>query len=58
MESWSDWRRTGYPAITKVSNAVTADIPRSLPYPQSEVDANRNFPGQKASLLVPVFWDK
>jgi hypothetical protein len=58
MEAWSDWRRTGYPAITKVSNAVTADIPRSLPYPQSEVDANRNFPGQKASLLVPVFWDK
>jgi hypothetical protein len=41
-----------------VSNAVTADIPRSLPYPQSEVDANRNFPGQKSSLLVPVFWDK
>jgi hypothetical protein len=58
MEAWSDWRRTGYPAITKVSNAVTADIPRSLPYPQSEVDANRNFPGQKSSLLVPVFWDK
>jgi hypothetical protein len=58
MEAWSDWRRTGYPAITKVSNAVTGDIPRSLPYPQSEVDANRNFPGQKASLLVPVFWDK
>jgi hypothetical protein len=58
MESWSDWRRTGYPAITKVSNAVTGDIPRSLPYPQSEVDANRNFPGQKASILVPVFWDK
>jgi hypothetical protein len=58
MESWSDWRRTGFPAITKVSNAVTTDIPRSLPYPQGEIDANKNAPPQKPNLLVRVFWDK
>lgn len=58
MEPWTDWRRTGYPAISKVSNAVTTDIPRSLPYPQSEIDANKNAPPQKASLLDRVFWDK
>lgn len=57
QENWSDWRRTGFPAITKVANAVTSDIPRSLPIPQSEIDANRNAPPQKANLLVRVFWD-
>lgn len=58
LEPWNDWRRTGFPAIAKVSNAVTTDIPRSLPYPQSEIDANKNCPGQKPNLLVRVFWDK
>lgn len=58
MEPWTDWRRTGYPEIVKVSNAVTDDIPRSLPYAQSEVDINPNCPGPKPNLLVRVFWDK
>ena len=58
QESWTDWRRTGFPVITKVANAVTTDIPRSLPFPQSEIDANRNAPPQKPNLLVRVFWDK
>lgn len=58
QESWTDWRRTGYPAIVKVANAVTTDIPRSLPYPQGEIDANKNAPPQKPNLLVRVFWDK
>ena len=58
MEPWTDWRRTGFPAISKVNNAVTTDIPRSLPYPQSEIDLNPNSPGQKPDLLVRVFWDK
>lgn len=58
LEPWTDWRRTGFPVITKVANAVTTDIPRSLPYPQGEIDANKNCPGQKPDLLVRVFWDK
>jgi Starch-binding associating with outer membrane len=58
QESWTDWRRTGFPSILKVSNAVTTDIPRSLPFPQSEIDANKNAPPQKPNLLVRVFWDK
>lgn len=57
MEPWTDWRRTGYPAITKVSNAVQDDIPRSLPIPQNEIDLNPNAPAQKPNLLVRVFWD-
>ncbi|MBS4042879.1 MAG: SusD/RagB family nutrient-binding outer membrane lipoprotein [Chitinophagaceae bacterium] len=61
QECWSDWRRTGFPTITKVSNAVTPEIPRILPYPQSEADANRSFPGQKSDLHSTAnrtFWDK
>jgi hypothetical protein len=58
MEPWTDWRRTGYPSITKVSNAVISDIPRSLLYAQSEIDLNPNAPKQKADMLSRVFWDK
>ena len=58
MEPWTDWRRTGYPAIVKAGNAVIADIPRSLLYPQSEIDLNPNGPKQKSSMLERVFWDK
>lgn len=59
MEAWSDWRRTGYPALTLPSNAVITFIPRSLYYPQSEVDTNPNIPTgkQKATLGTRVFWD-
>ena len=59
LEPWSDWRRTGYPALTIPSNAVITFTPRSLYYPQSEVDTNPNIAGgkQKASLGLRVFWD-
>ncbi len=60
VEPWSDWRRTGYPALsipTNAINGVTA-VPRTLFYPQSEIDFNPNCPGQKnASLQDRVFWD-
>jgi hypothetical protein len=57
MESWTDWRRTGYPAIIAPPNATGA-TPRSLFYPQSEIDLNPNAPKQKADLTERVFWDK
>ena len=58
VEPWTDWRRTGYPALTPTVNGVTTQIPRSLFYPQSEVDANPNCPSQKpADLQTRVFWD-
>jgi hypothetical protein len=57
MESWTDYRRTGYPALTPPSNAVISTVPRSLFYPQSEIDLNPKCPGQKASMQVKVFWD-
>lgn len=56
VEPWTDWRRTGYPAITPPVNAVVNFIPRSLYYPQSEIDLNPNAE-QKTGMNVRVFWD-
>lgn len=58
LESWTDYRRTGFPAITPPSNSIEPDVPRSLFYPQSEIDLNPNAPAQKANLSERVFWDK
>ncbi len=60
VEPWSEWRRTGYPALTLPSNrmATVPNVPRSLFYPQSEIDFNPNAPAQKpADLQTKVFWD-
>ena len=57
MEPWTDYRRTGFPPLAPPSNAVYTFIPRSLFYPQSEIDLNPNAPKQKADLSVRVFWD-
>ena len=57
MEAWNDWRRTGYPAITMPPNALTNFTPRSLFYPQSEIDLNPNAPAQKGDMSERVFWD-
>lgn len=57
LEPWTDWRRTGYPSLTLPSNAITTYIPRSLFYPQSEIDLNPENASQKAGMNVKVFWD-
>ena len=58
MEPWTDYRRTGYPVLTPPSNAAVpgAAVPRSLFYPQSEIDLNPNAK-QKANMDAKVFWD-
>lgn len=56
IEPWSDWRRTGYPTIPLPADAVVNFVPRTLYYPQSEVDFNTNCT-QKSGLGVRVFWD-
>ncbi|MES2371667.1 MAG: SusD/RagB family nutrient-binding outer membrane lipoprotein [Bacteroidota bacterium] len=59
MEPWTDYRRTGYPALVKPSNGIHPGIVRSLPFPQGEVDVNPNAPTQKTDLSAKfVFWDK
>ena len=56
-EPWADWRRTGYPTLVLPANAVTAFVPRSLFYPQSEIDLNPENATQKAGMNTKVFWD-
>ena len=59
-EAWCDWRRTGYPLLQLLPGALNPGnnnkVPRSLFYPQQEVDANPKLK-QKANMSVRVFWD-
>lgn len=54
-ENYNDWRRTGFPALTKVKNALS-DIPRRVLYPNSEIVSNPQ-PQQKAKITDRVWWD-
>jgi len=54
-ENYTDWRRTGFPALTKVKNALS-EIPRRVLYPNSEITANPQ-PQQKAKIIDRLWWD-
>ncbi len=64
-EAWTDWRRTGFPALVPAAVSRTNGIiPRKLPYPQAEVNLNRvsleqgpGIPVPVQSLLDKVWWD-
>ncbi|WP_338793112.1 SusD/RagB family nutrient-binding outer membrane lipoprotein [Bernardetia sp. Wsw4-3y2] len=58
VELWAEWRRTGYPNITPVSNGFIGGIPLRYPYPQSELDRNPTNVPNIADVLTPVWWDK
>lgn len=53
FEAWSDWRRSGYPALVPVvypGNDTNGQIPTRLRYPASEVSNNPNY---KTDATVP-----
>lgn len=58
IEAWTEWRRTGYPSFFTVSKAsrIGAQFPVRLPYPETELTRNLNFPGQK-NVTDKVWWD-
>ncbi|WP_134091356.1 SusD/RagB family nutrient-binding outer membrane lipoprotein [Olivibacter sp. XZL3] len=58
VEPWTDYRRTGYPRLTPLSQpqAIYNEVPRSLYYAQSEINNNPNA-NQKSNMLERVFWD-
>lgn len=56
IENFNDWRRTGFPVLTKVPNA-SSEIPRRLLYPQVEILSNPQGV-QTARLTDRVWWDK
>lgn len=66
-ESWSNWRRTGYPELTPVNypnNATGGTIPVRFPYPDSESTRNKeNYEAAQSAmsggdnLTSHVWWD-
>jgi len=54
-ENYNDWRRTGFPVLTKVDGAES-EIPRRALYPQSELNTNPQ-PQQSAKITDRVWWD-
>jgi hypothetical protein len=59
VESWTEWRRTGYPDFFKVSvesEITPGAFPVRFPYPEGEQSNNLNFPGQK-QITDKVWWD-
>jgi hypothetical protein len=67
-EAWSNWRRTGYPALTPTNytgNVTGGTIPRRLEYPPSEKVTNgTNYNAAVANLsggdrlTSRMWWDK
>jgi len=56
MENFTDWRRTGHPALTIVRSPYVPTIPRRYPYPLAEISANPQ-PEQSADVTDRVWWD-
>lgn len=66
-ESWSNWRRTGYPELTPVNypnNATGGTIPLRFPYPVNEATSNPvNYEAAREAisggdnLTSRVWWD-
>ena len=54
-ESWTDWRRTGYPDLQPSSGATSA-IPRRYIYPTNERLYNPNSSNQSSTMLTPRMW--
>lgn len=68
VESWINWRRSGYPALTPVANypgnVTNGTIPRRFTYPQGEAGTNTaNYNAAVAGLssgdkmVSRVWWD-
>ena len=58
VESWTEWRRTGYPDfLTFSATTIIGDkFPTRILYPDSEVTSNPNTPPQKM-VTDKVWWD-
>ncbi|WP_143310461.1 SusD/RagB family nutrient-binding outer membrane lipoprotein [Chitinophaga vietnamensis] len=57
IENYTDWRRTGYPHLNLVKNAVTTTIPTRFLYPLTERSSNPQ-PQQDAKITDKVWWNQ
>ena len=63
FEAWTEWRRTGYPALTPVVDAAETAVPTRLYYPSTEIALNRaSYTAAVATitggdtLTAPLWW--
>lgn len=62
VEPWNDWRRTGFPRLTIVDEAVIPGIPQRVRTPGSELTNNINqvtasgIPTGLEGMLTKVWW--
>jgi hypothetical protein len=62
VESWNEWRRTGYPALSAAAEADLNEIPSRYNYPTSEGSINKaNYDAAVSiqgidNLTTPVWW--
>jgi Starch-binding associating with outer membrane len=56
VETFNDWRRTGFPTLTPAQNAIIPTIPRRWPYDTDELLANPQ-PQDSATIASRVWWD-
>lgn len=54
IESYNDYRRTGYPMLTPNPQGITSVIPKRLPIPQNERVNNPN--ATSPAITTPVWW--
>ncbi len=56
IETYNDWRRTGFPRLTLAQNPYVNYIPRRWPYSSTEILTNPQ-PQQSATTADRVWWD-
>ncbi len=58
IQPFSDWRRTGIPAMSLATGATKTEIPKRFPYAQGEIIYNADNVPAVGSIIVPVWWDQ
>ena len=61
-EPWDDWRRTGFPIVPLVPQAVIATLPQRIRAPNSELSSNSvqvaasGIPTGEDGMVVKLWW--
>jgi hypothetical protein len=57
IETWTDWRRTGFPVLQLATGAVISEIPRRLPYCEEERLYNGENMPTGLTITSRIWWD-
>jgi hypothetical protein len=61
VEAWTEWRRTGYPALQPAIEGLVSEIPSRYTYPTIEQSVNKTayeaaVAAQGPNLLTTKIW--